>query len=509
MLRIGILGMLACFLAAMGGHDAARANWFTKILKEAGEAGGDAARVGSKLSRVGHGALGPSFKVIKKLPERRDKLVLGAHATPEGHWTFVNQKGDVYTAGTPSELARLETAIAPEGLVRGHKLAFYITEETVFERGALLKDLPPYAELHVISGETGYRLLRSSSLVRSLDQLVVQIRKKVHVVAANRAAFREAVWQLNRPLRKADVRILSLQPGASTTLSSWPRFDKVRKIAMVDKIDPDGLLEALPGVRGQTVLVTGRVEGQSLVYPVSGFSEGALSISALREAAAKADVNLVIMHASTTRQPGGRNWLWQRVEVDGLSEALKRATYADFLDALGAGRGTYRVTVKDQAMDRVHFEVIPDSSTVPVTETVSQWAGEVISSITGEVVIAGLDADLRSMERQKELDARLIPGIPSDYQIMYFVALVFGLFGWSMSRRWWRAIWRQDGPDSYQSTFGYFTSRVVEWLLYLFVFLPIVGIPAFVVTIIGQFLTLIMMPYWFVRWLFGLVARKT
>ena len=41
----------------------------------------------------------------------------------------------------------------------------------------------------------------------------------------------------------------------------------------------------------------------------------------------------------TPRQPGGRNWLWQRIAVGGLDDALKRATLGDFLDALGKARG--------------------------------------------------------------------------------------------------------------------------------------------------------------------------
>ncbi len=507
---LAIVSGFVAVCALPSGIERANANWFTKILKEAGEAGGDAARVGGKLGRAGHQLLESPAKIIKKLPERSDRLVIGAHATPEGHWKFVNQKGDVYTAGTPNELARLEKAIAPDGLSANHKVAIYLSEETVFERVGMLKDLPPAAELHVASGSVSYRLLPSSGVIRSPKQLAIQVRPKVHIVAVEQAAFREAAWQLTRPLRKADVRILALEPGAPATLSRSPRFDKTRKVAMVDQVDPDGLVASMSGVRGQTILVTGRVENGALFYPSGSLSEGSIQLRLLKEAAAKADVNLVVLHSSTSRQPGGRNWLWQRVEVDGLTDALKRATFADFLDALGTGRGTYRVTVRNQTNDRVHVEAIPDTTTsAPITDTVGQWVGEIVSSVTGDVVVSALDADLRSKERQKELDARLVPGIPSAYQIMYCISFVMGLAGWSMASSWWRMIWRQDARESYRSGFGWFTARLAEWLLYLFVFLPIVGIPALLVTLLGQLLTLIMMPFWFLRWLFGLVTGRT
>ena len=71
-------------------------------------------------------------------------------------------------------------------------------------------------------------------------------------------------------------------------------------------------------VRGQTVLVTGRVDGQLLYVKPSSGPEKSLLVRDLLKAAEDADVNLVVLHsASTPRQPGGRNWLWQKVEVQG------------------------------------------------------------------------------------------------------------------------------------------------------------------------------------------------
>ena len=56
----------------------------------------------------------------------------------------------------------------------------------------------------------------------------------------------------------------------------------------------------------------------------------------LLAAADAADVNLIILESSSTpRQPGGRNWLWQRIEVKGLEEGLQRPRLADVLNAVG------------------------------------------------------------------------------------------------------------------------------------------------------------------------------
>ena len=143
-----------------------------------------------------------------------------------------------------------------------------------------------------------------------------------------------------RPLERASVRVLALEPGGPSTLTSTPRIDAASKRAAVDIIDPASLPAAMGSIRGQTVLVTGRVDGQLLYVKPSSGPEKSLLVRDLLRAADDADVNLVVLQsASTPRQPGGRNWFWQKVEVKGLDEALQRARMADFLNALaGPGR---------------------------------------------------------------------------------------------------------------------------------------------------------------------------
>ena len=132
------------------------------------------------------------------------------------------------------------------------------------------------------------------------------------------------MWQLARPLNKANVRVLALEPGGPPRLASTPRIDPATKRAMVDAIDPASLPAALGSVRGQTVLVTGRVDGRLLYVQPSSGPERSMLLPDLFKAAEEADVNLIVLRtASTPRQPGGRNWLWQKVEVRGLEQAMQ------------------------------------------------------------------------------------------------------------------------------------------------------------------------------------------
>ena len=98
----------------------------------------------------------------------------------------------------------------------------------------------------------------------------------------------------------------------------------------------------------------------------------------------------------------------------------------------------------------------------PLQSPVGDLFSGIVSDITGRVVTAGLQANLRSAERQQELDQRLIPGIPSDFQVGYLVLVVLGLFGVPVSRAWWRRIWPPEAATEYAGRAGYLAARTVR-----------------------------------------------
>ncbi len=479
----------------------ARANIFTKILREAGE-GGRSAR---------HGLDFPSgaARLVSKLPQKPGHLALAAHATSDGHWKFVNGSGDVFTAATPEEMSRVVQRLAPEGTSVSQKLSLYLSEESLFERAEFIDKLPKGSSHHLVVGQKSFPL----SVVSTAGgvERVAQVRPRVVVPLRARKAFDEAIWQLSRPLRKADIRVLSLRPGARASLPPSPRFNKTTRQAMVDEIDPGSLPQAMSAVSGQTLLVSGEIRGPSLFYVTQSGAKRSLNLGQLREGARNADVNLIILRSSSPQQPGGRNWFWQTVEVDGLKEAINRATFADFLNALGVGEGGhFRVTATAQGRGRVIVEAVGDSqkSLVPYSDMVGDWIGNVVSNVTGNVVTTGVSAYMRDKERQQELDNRIVPGIPSIFQMFYLGSIIIGLFAWSVSREVWGMIWPPEKRAEYRSAFGYHAARVVKTLVFLLVFLPVAGIPMMILTIILQIWTVLgwiwsalMSPLRLWRWL--------
>jgi hypothetical protein len=228
-------------------------------------------------------------------------------------------------------------------------------------------------------------------------------------------------------------------------------------------------------VRGQTVLVTGRVEGRLLyIQPSSGPERGVL-LPDLFTAAEDADVNLIVLRTATTpRQPGGRNWLWQKVEVKGLEQAMQHARFADFLNTLGGANSRLLVSATASGR-RTALEVKPaaEFSGGPLQSPVGDLFSGLASDITGRVATVGLEAGMRSAERQRELDQRLIPGIPSDFQAGYLVLVIFGLLGLPISRAWWRRLWPPEAATEYAGRAGYRAARIVRGGVFLLLFLPL------------------------------------
>ena len=473
------------------------AGWFDKVTSTAEKAG-------SRVAAGSAGTLEKAARYVKALPAKKEGVDLAAQATQEGHWRFVNRAGEMFTAGTPDEMKRAVSVLHPEAKA-GVRLSLYVTDDTIFSTRAALKTLPAHAELFVVHGSESYRVLRRTD--GTIERLFAEVRPNLVIEMSDRRLFEEAAWQLARPLDKASVRVLALEPGGPSTLSAWPRIDKASKRALIDVIDPGSLPAAMGSVSGQTLLVTGRIERELLYVQPSSGSERSLLLKDLFKAAGEADVNLIVLHApSTPRQPGGRNWLWLTVEVKGLDEALSRARMADFLNALGAPNR--RLAAVAWAADKRAVLDLANAGDLPPaggTGSVSDLFTGMVSDITGKVVATAVQANLRSAERQQELDRRIMPGVPSTLQAVYLALMVLGLFGVPLSRLWWQRIWPAEVAEEYAGRIGYWAAWTVRALAYGLVFLPLTAVVAAPFNMFGQFWDGVMTP---VRWWRRLTGRK-
>jgi hypothetical protein len=472
----------------------ASANIFTHILREAGEAGGKAATHSfSHLGVVGRAA--EHLKGLTAAP----KAALAAHATPDGHWQFVNREGQVFTAGTPDELGRVLPSLAPDAVAAGQsKLTLYLSEDSVFRNRASLDQLPANSDLHVVTGIGAYPITRKGAGSDTVIQ--AQIKPNLSVELSEQAMFEETISYLGRGLNKSNIRTIALEPGASALLPFAPRIDVASKMPLVDQLDPVHLTRAFGSIRGQTALVVGRVENGKLFFSPSKGPEIGRDIDELVSAARQSDVNLVVLQSESGWQPGGRNWLWQTVEVGGLNDASKAATVGDFLDAVGARRGGFKLTASHEGSGRVHISAAPTLPSGGVVGEASSLFGDAITHITGEVVTKAVDIHGRDQSAERELENQLIPGIPTYVQIPYLIGLVAGILSWSTIRGWWQRIWPARAAGLDDRRVSRLLKRLPRELAFFVAFVPLAGCPSLLWQIAVQTWATVTSPFlWFHR----------
>ncbi len=456
-------------------------------------------------ARPAPGAFDKVIAYVKGLPAAADTAALAAEATPEGHWRFVNRAGEIFTAGTPDEMRRAVPVLYPRARAN-IRTAIYVGAATAVASRPAFKTLPAGAEIFVVTGNAAYRLQRRADA--GGERFLAEIRAHLLTELTDRRAFEEAAWQLERPLARAQVRVLALEPGGPSTLHAWPRIEPSSGKAIVDALDPASLPSAMGAVPGQTLLATGRIEGDRLLVQPNSGSERAVSLKALFTAANQADINFIVLQTATVpRQPGGRNWLWQRVDVRGLDAALQHASMADFLNGLG-GSGRPFAAVALPLGDRTALDLIATAgpSGTSITGQAGELLSQVASEVAGRVTITGVQANLQSAARVRELRRRLLPGIPSEIQLVYVTLLLVGLIGSPVSGAWWRRIWPPEDRSDYAGSLGYRAAQAMRGLAFVAVFVPLTAPVAAPYNLAGQIRDAATAPVRWWRFLSGRTA---
>jgi len=454
-------------LALLAPATEGRANWLTRMLKHADDAG-------VRRSGKGVAAIEEAGMHLKTLPAARRSPAVAAELADEGHWRLRNAEGETFTAATPEELSRGLRVLTPLS-AEAAKQVILLTGDTLFKDRAKLKELPADAELHALIESRVHAVHKR--IVAGIERYSLDVGSGVRVPIRSRSEVHEMLWQLARPVDLAAIRVLALEPGATGLLKRGRPADPAPGRLVVEAVDPERLPHMLSAVARGTLVISGRMNGQTLHFRPSSGPERTLALDELRRAAAEHDINLVVIESASARQPGTRNWLWQRVALTPLDGPRARPSLPDLIGQLTGGIPVETDAVAMQVM-RTAFQLTGVARggaggwTAPVSETWRDLAPEV----TGTIVASGLRLDLTSRLRQSELDSRIVPGIPAVAQVAYLGLLVLGLAGLGVAREWWQRLWPLEARSDYPRRAGYWAARSVRGTIFLLVFMPLVAI---------------------------------
>lgn len=484
------------------------AGWLTRAIKEAGDATGeglDAGRIA--IQRGAPRSVGKLADAVQSITKRDKRAaVLGATAVGPDEWTFVNASGEVFTAANANELARARTVLLPDADPR-RATKLVMSETALFgESGDLMKAFPD-AELAVAVGRRGqsYGLrATSTATVPGAPTWRLNIRSNVDVALTNRAELSAMLDVLERPIRRDKLTVLALRRQAPRPGSRSLSRGDTQGIAGLE-VAEGAVPAALKALRGRTAVLTGRVSGDTLTYRTAAGFDREIAIGPIREAAAANDVTLLLVNSATPRQPGVRNWLWQRASIAGFEKALTESDLAGMVNALADGNGRMVATIKATGAYRTTVTIAPEPSalSIPGSDLLGDITATVISETTGNVATKAISLDATSAERQSELDWRFVPWIPSALQLGYLFSFIIGLIGLPFLRVWWPRVWPPEASGEYASWIGLALARFARALTFLLVFLPLAGLPAAVATVAYTLWNYLLLPFRMLSWLLG------
>ena len=451
----------------------ASAGWLSSL----GEIAATAGKAGGKVAGEVSVGLESAARLIEKLPAAAQKGAVAAEALDGGAWRFRNAAGDTITATGADGVKGALKGLALDG----DKLAVYLNEDAAFAGAAALDGLPDAAKLHVVVDDTPYPLLRQGK--GETTRLYAELDGNVIVALADRKLFGEAVWQLKRPLGKSGIRIASLDTQGPAFLPA-AGARTAEGLPQAEAIDAAKLGTALASMRGQTLIVAGSIEGDTLKFTGISGSSGSVPVADLMRAAEQQDVNLLLLDAGTPKQPGGTTWLMQTRGVAHIDAAMAQASLGDFIAALGKGQGRLEVATDWGQGGHFRLTAAPARAEAPaasgeaaaaagVGQRAMDFGGELAVHLAGHVVPRATTASLNSSDTQWDLDHRLIPGIPAGWQVTYIVNCLLGLLGFSQARWWWRLITRRHGK-----TLNW-PWRMAYEAGYWLIFAPLIGTLAF------------------------------
>ncbi len=407
-------------------------------------------------------------------------VVMAASASQEGHWTFVNTKGERFTAATPGEMAHMPAVLAAGAAFPNTPLLLVVDDGSVFRSDTALKSLPAFAAVQLSTATGVYKLDTG-------PPRTVAVTPKLRIELSDRASFDEILAQLDRAFGRFSPRVIALVPGASAVLPSRPALE-AQEIA--ERIDPYRLADALSGVVGQTVLVTGRLAAGLLYFQDPSGSERSLNATDLIAAAARHNVNLLVLETASGRQPGVRNWLWLKAAVAGVEAVGAHPTLGALVGrfATEAMPLTLRSTAaRDDRVTLVGSVGAPTKSTVGgFVDALSRAASGLSNDVTGQIEPTAIHMYLTAAELQRELDRRIFASIPSGFTWGYIALLVIGLIGAPTSWRWWSQLWPPEQRAEYSNAFGYQAARAAKLAVFAALVMPVTGLAAAPYTLIDR-----------------------
>jgi hypothetical protein len=289
------------------------------------------------------------------------------------------------------------------------------------------------------------------------------IDNHISINISDMSSLKTALWQLQRPVTSANMRLIQLADNPDLTLPKQSYGSKIP----VDKVGTNQLLNALKTMRQQSFVISAKVENGFIIQ-----GKEKIAVMDLEKVAADRDISLIILGSDKPKKTLDQLAKdWQKRKDTG---SLNSYTAGDFYNAFAPKNSSSPVPVEIDSSGKLrtalHFDhSVPTKAIQPQSSSID-LALMPLHALTKSVMLFQPNE-----ARAQELDDRIHPLIPSWVHLSLVGSLVIGLVAHKTSWFLYLKLWASPLRINYRHWFPFTLRYLLHRLAFILLYLPLLG----------------------------------
>lgn len=335
-----------------------------------------------------------------------------------------------------------------------------------------LKSIPGKAPILLRHNDQLYQLKRSPELAVA--------SAGAYMATPDFTALQNALFHLAYPWHRGRVHIAGIHTPKG-------------QLSHLHRVDPQQLTQLTSRFRGETIVLSGTLRGNTLTI------DGAdIELDSLASQARRYDTQLIILDSNAFPAPG--------ILTHILSDSRNLST-RNLLDAIAvASQNSNRAPHYTRHLHIDDQVIIQRSANSPVKQLASP--ADVMTETGAHLALHSVRIYRPDQTRQEELDHRLIWWLHSNISLYLIVSFFCGTLCFVTCRELLARIWRRKESVAFKWWVSYTGVRAIRLLIILLVVLPLFGLPCLIYRILYNCYRMIRWAVLAVIYPFRLIFRR-
>lgn len=290
------------------------------------------------------------------------------------------------------------------------------------------------------------------------------IDNHISINISDMSSLKTALWQLQRPVTSANMRLIQLADNPHLTLPKQSYGSKIP----VDKVGTNQLLNALKTMRQQSFVISAKVEDGFIIQ-----GKEKIAVTDLEKVAADRDISLIILGSDKPKKTLDQLAKdWQKRKDTG---SLTSYTAGDFYNAFAPKNTSSPVPVEIDSSRKLRTALHFDHSSSATKAVQPQSSNLELALLPLHVLTKSVMLFQPNEARAKELDDRIHPAIPSWVHLSLIASLVIGLVAYKTSWFLYLKLWASPLRVNHRHWFPFTLRYLLHRLSFVLLYLPLLG----------------------------------